>query len=308
MHISKEIHDMNQQEIEGFLAIIKSGSISGASKMLYITQPALSRRIKNLEENLGCSLFTRHKGIRTIELTPQGKAFISIAQNLIAIGKDAQEIKQLVTNDVFKLGAISSVGTYLLPNILKKFLAKSKNLVIEYHDYRSVEAFDAVEKGATDLALISDNIYMRHVRSIPLFQEKMVLVMTKTATKNKIKTLLPSELNPAQEIRLPWYPEYELWHDYWFGQQTKPRILIDQMYMLQHFLSTPESWAIVPSSAVGSLKKAISIVTVPLKDGPPNRIIYALEKIATPSPQISNFLSLLHTELDKKDDIRFMTL
>ena len=299
---------MNQQEIESFLAIIKTGSISGASKMLYITQPALSRRIKSLEKNLGCSLFTRHKGIRTIELTPQGKAFIPIAQNWIAIGKDAQEIKNLVTNDVFKLGAVSSVGTYLLPSILKKFLAQNKNLAIEYRDYRSVEAFDAVERGNTDLALISDNIYMRHVRSLPLFQEKMVLVMTKTTIKKKIKTILPSELNPAQEIRLPWYPEYELWHDYWFGQQTKPRIFIDQMYMLQHFLSTPEAWAIVPSSAVATLKKLQNIIPVPLKDGPPNRIIYALEKIASPSPQISSFLSLLRTELEKKNDIRFMAL
>nr|WP_282433432.1 LysR family transcriptional regulator [Desulfosporosinus sp. OT] len=66
--------------MEAFLAVIKTGSITAAAKYLYVTQPALSRRIHTLESELGYSLIERKRGVRTIELTNQDKAFISVAE------------------------------------------------------------------------------------------------------------------------------------------------------------------------------------------------------------------------------------
>ena len=51
-------------EIEAFLKIAQCGSFSAAAEKLYITQPALGRRIRALEEELGYSLFIRNKGVR----------------------------------------------------------------------------------------------------------------------------------------------------------------------------------------------------------------------------------------------------
>ena len=56
-------------EIEAFLKIAQCGSFSAAAEKLYITQPALGRRIRALEEELGYSLFIRNKGVRHVELT-----------------------------------------------------------------------------------------------------------------------------------------------------------------------------------------------------------------------------------------------
>ena len=71
---------MTQLEIEAFLNIVKYGSITKAAEVLYISQPALSRRIKSLENELQYELFIRQKGIRNVILTPQGEAFIPIAE------------------------------------------------------------------------------------------------------------------------------------------------------------------------------------------------------------------------------------
>ena len=57
---------MTQQEIEVFLAVTKLGSVSAAAQALYITQPAVSRHIRALEENLGCTLLVRGRGKRQI--------------------------------------------------------------------------------------------------------------------------------------------------------------------------------------------------------------------------------------------------
>ncbi len=76
---------MTQQEIEAFLETVKQGSISAAAEKFYITQPALSRRISILEEELGYVLFHRRKGSRNVELTEEGKAFLPIARKTLQL-------------------------------------------------------------------------------------------------------------------------------------------------------------------------------------------------------------------------------
>ena len=73
---------MTYLDITAFLEVIKAGSFSGAAEVLYITQPALSRRIMFLEHEVGCTLFYRGKGIRQAQLTTAGKAFVPIAERL----------------------------------------------------------------------------------------------------------------------------------------------------------------------------------------------------------------------------------
>lgn len=57
---------MTEREIEAFLTIVRTGSISAAAEVLYVTQPALSRRIRALEQELGYQLFIRKKGLRNV--------------------------------------------------------------------------------------------------------------------------------------------------------------------------------------------------------------------------------------------------
>ena len=72
-------------EIEAFLKITETGSFSAAADALYVTQPALGRRIRAMEEELGYPLFVRGKGLRKVELTRQGHAFIGIAHRWQAL-------------------------------------------------------------------------------------------------------------------------------------------------------------------------------------------------------------------------------
>ena len=59
---------MTELEIDAFLNIVKYGSITKAAEILYISQPALSRRIKSLESELQYKLFIRQKGVRILRL------------------------------------------------------------------------------------------------------------------------------------------------------------------------------------------------------------------------------------------------
>ena len=70
---------MTNSEIEAFLAVIHYGTLSAAAEHLFVTQPALSRRMKSLEEEIGYRLFQRRKGSREISLTREGEEFLAVA-------------------------------------------------------------------------------------------------------------------------------------------------------------------------------------------------------------------------------------
>lgn len=82
---------MTHMEIEAFFEILKAGSISCAAQNLYVTQPALSRRIKVLEAELGYPLFERNRGKRNIVLTKQGEAFIAVARKWLGVWQEARK-------------------------------------------------------------------------------------------------------------------------------------------------------------------------------------------------------------------------
>ena len=76
---------MNYKDIEVFLELVRCRNITKAAENLYLSQSAVSNRLKSLEDELGVQLFLRAKGHRIVELTRQGGEFIPVAEetNLI---------------------------------------------------------------------------------------------------------------------------------------------------------------------------------------------------------------------------------
>lgn len=93
-------------EIEAFLKITETGSFSAAAEALYVTQPALGRRIRAMEEELGYPLFVRGKGLRKVELTRQGHAFIGIAHRWQALWNETREAALLAPSRNFYVASV----------------------------------------------------------------------------------------------------------------------------------------------------------------------------------------------------------
>lgn len=287
---------MTQLEIEAFFEVIKAGSISSAAQNLYVTQPALSRRIKALEDELGYSLFSRKKGQRNIELTAKGEAFVSIAQKWLSIWQEAQELNSLDNSNILNLASVGSVSSYILPHVFEKIAKTAGDTIrICFHNYHSFESYQYVANGLIDIALISDDIYYKGVETIPVFQERMVLVSNNS--KSYPETVYPQLLEPNQEIRLPWNPEYDVWHDFWFKSTPEYRVSLDQMNLLEHVLSWENTWAIVPSSVAYKLSSLTYVSVYQIAPPPPDRIIYYLKSGNRKIELINHFLTVLNNEL-----------
>ena len=286
---------MTYLEIEAFLEIVKSGSISAAAEALFVSQPALSRRISSLEEELGYTLIRRKKGQRTIELTDKGEAFIQIAKNWMSIWQDAKELNHLDQNQILNISSVGSVSTYLLPAVFHKFAASNSGIRICFHNYHSYEAYQYVNNSAVDIAFISDDMYHKSVETIPAFREPMVLIANQSRLYPEL--VHPTMLNPEYEIRLPWNPEFDMWHDYWFKSFHKYKMFLDQMTLLEFCLLWQDTWAIVPTSVAHSLSRLSYIRTYDLESGPPDRIIYYLRGNNKKQSLVTELLRILNIEL-----------
>ncbi len=120
---------ININEIKVFLEVVNTGSITGASKNLFISQSAISQHIKNMEEKLNVKLFERVQGGNILKLTEEG---FLIYKELESLSRVFDETIDRITNlqkhigTTLKIGASKTIGDYLLPKIMVDFLQEHK--------------------------------------------------------------------------------------------------------------------------------------------------------------------------------------
>ena len=291
---------MTQQEIEAFLETVEQGSISAAAERFYITQPALSRRISILEEELGYVLFLRRKGSRNVELTEEGKAFLPIARKTLQLWQEAAAVPSLINKTLLNITAVPSVTSYVLSGVLRRYLAENPDGRVRSTHCHTFEGYGYVEKGTADIALVTHKLYSTNIETVPAYKEKMFLVSVSEAAYPK--NINAEDLDPGKELRVSWMPEYDDWHNSVFPTGAQPLVQLEQMSMLEDFL-TGENWAVMPASAARKLKGRHFTVS-DLKNGPPDRITYYLKRTEeTRSDAIEKFLRCLHREMSRIEGV-----
>lgn len=296
---------MTQQEIEVFLTVARLGSVSAAAQALYITQPAVSRHLRALEETLGCTLVSRGRGKRQTELTDRGRDFVQVAEKWRLVWQEAREVAGQDRTQTLRVASVGSLSTYLLPPVFREFLAVPGR-TLAFHHYHSREAYDYIAQGLADIALISDHMYHPQVETVPAFRSAMVLLTGPGLPWPE--TIHPSQLDPAKELRLPWNPEYDLWHSFWFSAAAVPRAVLDQMSLLEEFFSWQgswgDSWAIAPSIVAVPLSRKLGLTLRQLEEGPADEIIYYLLGPRRKEGLARDFLDCLDRELGRRAEAR----
>ena len=110
------------KDMRAFFAIVEEGNISHAAQRLGIAQPALSRQMKHLEENLHVKLFER--GSRRIRLTEAGSLLYNRVENILGmVDGTVREIKEIGNGSkgVIRIGTITTSGAMILPDLIAEF-------------------------------------------------------------------------------------------------------------------------------------------------------------------------------------------
>ena len=164
-------------QVEAFLTVAERRSVSGAAAVLYVTQPALTTRIKNLERELGVELFTRTP--RGMRLTAEGRAFRPHAQRaMLELAEGRELLRELREGRVGELlvGAAPAISTYVLPLVLRRFQAEFPNVHLIVRTGHSEEVLELVLREQVQIGLVRDLPHPA-VTSVPLYEDEIVLVV-----------------------------------------------------------------------------------------------------------------------------------
>lgn len=160
--------DLDLTILRAFLAVVETGSVTGAARLLNRTQAAVSLQIKRLEDTLGQPLFER--GHKRLSLAPAGEQLVGFAQRLVAMN---DEVVETMTTPSFegevKLGLpVDLIVTYAAP-ILRRFNSKWPGVRVSLVASNSQELVEDLERGRIDLALTTDvEPPSRHVETLAM--------------------------------------------------------------------------------------------------------------------------------------------
>ena len=194
--------NLNQYRI--FFTVAKLGNISHAAEVLYISQPAISKAILKLEEDLSTLLFTRNS--RGVILTSEGKILfehLKTAFDAISLGEE--KIKTINTLGIghIKIGASATFCKYLLLPFLKGFIEKYPHIKISIECQSTFHTLKLLESGKIDIALVVKTGTNKNLKFDSLGDFQDIFVATDTYLENlHLREKISSQSNDQFEMEL----------------------------------------------------------------------------------------------------------
>ena len=183
---------MDIRTMQYYLAVVREGTISAAAQALHVAQPSLSRQMKELEEELGVSLFVR--GNRKITLTEEGMVLRKRAEEMVRLMQMTEEeisqIKNHISGSV-RIGAGESWSFHYLSRAAASIAAEHPDIRFHITSGDTQDLMDELNNGLIDFAVIFTNVDHTLYQSIELpAEDSFGLLMPKDcplAEKSEIR-------------------------------------------------------------------------------------------------------------------------
>lgn len=174
-----------------FFTVAKTKSFSESSKILHISQPAISKHIQNLEYELNTQLFYRTN--RGIELTPEAINFLTYLEkafNFLMLGeRELEENKELKKGKI-SIGVSTIIGSHYINTYLKNFLKEHPNINVEMVNGTERRIMDLFNQHSIDLIILPNSIRAnKEYKVVEIKKEEYCFAYSKILPYNTITTI-----------------------------------------------------------------------------------------------------------------------
>jgi DNA-binding transcriptional LysR family regulator len=273
---------MDLDQVSAFLEISRLGGFTRASSSLHLSQPAISRRIQLLEQELGAPLFERvHSGVI---MTDAGRAFLPHAEALLASVRDGLEAVAAVrgtSQGAVTLALVGTLASTALTGRLRRFRDSHPEIDVRLRTGLSAEVSALVRRGDAEFGLRYDPDPDPYLETSTVYQEPMVPVCPPGHRLARVPRVGPAELAGERWISFPSRPDgvpdpYQSVLDHWraaCGLGTAEIIPIDSLTAQKRMVEAGFGLALLPASSVddelssGSLcmlPVAVTLATIPV--------------------------------------------
>lgn len=263
--------DMELRQLRYFVAVAEEGSISRAAKKIFLTQPALSRQIRALEEEIGQCLLERQA--HSIRLTPVGEALLREAGELLTqAGEMLERVRSAGRGVRLRVGYAPSLASGMLSAAVENFTQAHPKARVELFDLATKEMLAGLESDKLDVVVtVRPQSGTRGLIWTPLTRAEWQLAISRTHPLAQRKRITPAEL--AAEPLLVFcqrdYPEYwEIVTGWLRGHKLRPRIAgeYDGVDSLLAAVESGLGVALVTTRTADRVPKRVQLI--PLAPGP----------------------------------------
>ncbi len=148
---------LNLSQLQTFVTVVSEGSMTAAADKLFLTQPAVSQQMKNLEDEMGVELIVR--GSKQIKTTAQGEILYEHAKKILSLVQQAEVAIKSVGAQLrgqLRIGTLNSIGLHLMSPIVSRLLKFNPDFKIKVEYARGEELIQQYEKGQLDVVVLPD--------------------------------------------------------------------------------------------------------------------------------------------------------
>jgi DNA-binding transcriptional LysR family regulator len=209
---------MNIEFARTFLKVVDTGSFIRAARVLHVTQAAVSRRIRTLEEYLGCELFVRNKAGAV--LTPGGRRFLRYAANMVQTLERARHEIGVARefNGSLTVGGRFGLWDGLLLRLLERMRAERSDIQIRAQIGFEEGLMQALVDGSLDIGIMYTPQNRPALQVERLLEEELVLV-----TSHRQGRRMP---DPDSYVHVDWGPEFLAQLSGSLPELSSPRVIV----------------------------------------------------------------------------------
>lgn len=296
---------MNMKQIEGFCRLAETLNFSRAAVMMYMSQPAFSRMIAGLEEELGCDLFVREKQNPRLttageELYPKMKMMVKLSGEMMSIARLAGEEKL----GRLRIGILDSGVNERNRAAVRAFRKLHPHVKVRFDEFTEVEIFNALESDLIDVALSAHfpEVYHSDIEGITLTSSGECVVCNSAHPLAQRKEISIKELKEE-----PFIVMRRERSQFGYGSTMNsflqcgflPKIIMeaDSLFSALSAVDCGLGCTILPQSMQDALKEG-HIAFIPLKEGQVNHAWLLWRKYCS-NPQVKNFRKVIEDQWGK---------
>ncbi|MGP7815896.1 LysR family transcriptional regulator [Niallia sp. 01092] len=192
---------MEIRQLKYFIEVVKQKNITKASESLHISQPALSKVIKSLEDEIGITLI--HRSNKTHELTDAGQIVFEYAKKIIAQVDEMSTTLLDMTNltrGSINIGIPPIIGSLFFPKVIAAFHRSYPNIHINIREYGAAKVAKSVEAGEFEIGVCVLPVSNEALTIFPLVQEEMKLIVNEQHPLSTRKVVHLKELKDEEFI------------------------------------------------------------------------------------------------------------
>lgn len=266
---------MNLQQLATFCTVMAEGSMTAAAEKLFLTQPAVSQQIRNLEEELGTELLVR--GVRQVKATLQGQILYDYAKRILHLTQQAQVAIQTMSQEIsghLRVGTLNSLGLYLVSPIIGMFLKHNSKLRIKLSYGSGDKIISEMRSNAVDVVILPE-MKAEFGVEFPDFEKRLLFKDEIWLAGSGRDTSLPSSIELKQYLARPvvsftdHYPGFKSLLDRKVADNKLnilPVFETENVGTLKRAIESGLGWGFLPSHAIKKQVRAGRIAQIQVDD------------------------------------------